>query len=520
MMDVAVIGGGVAGMAAAARLQAMGFSTTVFEAHGKPGGCAGYFRRDGFSFDVGATTLVDFGSEGLGGELLARIGLAPFDGDVLPGYVAWLPDRTVTLHRDSRLWAHERLRALGDTDVHRRFWAFLDRLVCVFWAASRNGARLPLRNVHDVVTAVRSTGLRNVPMARHLGRTMGDALRAYGLREDRALVGLLSMLIEDTVHSTIDNAPLINAALGVTIRGAGLTRARGGMGGFWTRFLKRYGSLGGEFRGGCCVERIQRRGDAFLIETRTETYEARRIVCAVPAALAARLGPCEVTRALAPYLERDAGAHGGAVALYLGVPEAQLANQEFTHHQLLHDYSGKLGNGNNMFISVSAPGDMESAPMGCQAVMISTHCDLEEWSGLCPEDYQRRKTETGETLLSLARRVYPNLGEQARIMEIGTPRTFARFTRRPQGSVGGFRLSRANANQNAIPHDLGASGYRLVGDTTWPGLGTVACLLGAKIVADDIAAQLHSKRRPTNATTAQEELHGDAHSSLAPDTTA
>lgn len=66
MKDAAVIGGGMAGMAVAARLQALGFSTIVFEAHGAPGGCAGFYQHKGFSFDVGATTLVDFEPGGVG----------------------------------------------------------------------------------------------------------------------------------------------------------------------------------------------------------------------------------------------------------------------------------------------------------------------------------------------------------------------------------------------------------------------------------------------------------------------
>jgi phytoene dehydrogenase-like protein len=83
MLDVAVIGGGIAGMATAARLQARGLATAVFEAHGQPGGCAGFFRRRGFAFDVGATTLVDFQPGGVGGELLADVGLGPLDGEAL-----------------------------------------------------------------------------------------------------------------------------------------------------------------------------------------------------------------------------------------------------------------------------------------------------------------------------------------------------------------------------------------------------------------------------------------------------
>src|SRR5690242_21510673 len=87
--DIAIIGAGVAGMATAARLQARGLSTIVFEAHGQPGGCAGFFHRRGFAFDVGATTLVDFQEVGVGGQLLAEIGMPALEGEALPGYVAW-----------------------------------------------------------------------------------------------------------------------------------------------------------------------------------------------------------------------------------------------------------------------------------------------------------------------------------------------------------------------------------------------------------------------------------------------
>src|SRR5437870_5890134 len=122
MCDVAVIGAGMAGMATAARLQSRGLRTAVFEAHGQVGGCAGFVRRRGFAFDVGATTLVDFEPGGVGGELLKAIGMTPVPGEALPGYLAWLPDRTVALHRDHTAWHAERLRALGASPQHRRFW--------------------------------------------------------------------------------------------------------------------------------------------------------------------------------------------------------------------------------------------------------------------------------------------------------------------------------------------------------------------------------------------------------------
>ncbi len=493
MYDVALVGAGLAGMAIAARVQPRGLSTLVLEAHALAGGCAGYYRRRGFAFDVGATTLVDFEPGGVGGELLASIGMEPPPGEVLPGYVAWLPDRTVTLFRDHDAWSAERLRSFGTTEQHRRFWHFLDRLSRVFWDVSRRGVRLPLRQTAHLISALRAVGVCNLHLLRYLRWTMADALHAFGLAEDRPLAALLSMLLEDTVHGRLDSAPLINGALGVTIRGAGLTRARGGMFGFWRRFTAHYRSLGGQLRTQHTVQAITRSRDGiFSILTSKGTFQAKQVVSAVPVSITARLAPALIGRQLEPFLLRDRAAQGGALVVFLGVPEDEVSGQTFTHHQLLHDYAQPLGNGNNMFISVSSSGDTDSAPPGHRAVMISTHCELAPWKSLDETTYAKHKHEVGKRLITLARRVYPELGCAAVVREVATPRTYMRFTQRDEGAVGGVRQTLVNTNQKAIPHDLGPPGFWLAGDTTWPGLGTVACALNSRIVADSILA--HARR--------------------------
>jgi phytoene desaturase len=54
-----VIGAGFGGLALAIRLQAAGVATTLIEARDKPGGCAYYWQRDGFTFDAGPTVITD-----------------------------------------------------------------------------------------------------------------------------------------------------------------------------------------------------------------------------------------------------------------------------------------------------------------------------------------------------------------------------------------------------------------------------------------------------------------------------
>jgi C-3',4' desaturase CrtD len=486
-VDVAVVGGGLAGVATALRLQADGLATAVFEAHGHVGGCAGYWRHRQFSFDVGATTLVDFEPGGVGAELLDAVGLAPVRGEALPGYVAWLPDRVVTLHRDATVWHAERLRAFGDDRNHRELWHTLDHLADVFWAASRAGVRLPVRRLSDVVHNVRSLGMGHAALARYLTRTLGDVLRRHGLEHDTPLRALLGMLVEDTVHSTIEQAPAINAALGITIRGAGLTRHDGGMHGFWRTLVGRYRELGGLLWTGAAVSRVDGGPGRYRLVSRRGEMNADSVVLAVPAPSAATITAGQpLSRRLERYLRRDRCELGGAVLVVLGVPEQEVAGPAFTHHQLLQDYRQPFGDGNNMFVSVSAVDDRLSAPAGHRAVMISTHTELSTWVDLESDEYAQRKKEIGERLIGYARRVYPTLGDRAVVVDVGTPRTYERFAFRPYGAVGGAHQRLGNSNQFAIPHDLGGPGLWLVGDSFWPGLGTVACVLGSRIVADGI----------------------------------
>ena len=235
---------------------------------------------------------------------------------------------------------------------------------------------------------------------------------------------------------------------------------------------------------GCRAEHLSGAYGDYVVHTNRGNFHACQVVSALPIELTSRIAPTLTGDRLAPYICRDADSRGGAVVVFLGVPEEEVTRQTFTHHQLLQNYDQPLGYGNNMFISVSSPGDTDSAPTDHRAVMLSTHCDLESWEGLSEEEYHTRKCATGERLVQYARRVYPRLGEQAVIYQVGTPRTYARYTRRPRGAVGGVKQTRANSNQNAVPHDIGVRGLWLAGDTTWPGLGTVACVLGSRIVAD------------------------------------
>jgi phytoene desaturase len=58
MASIIVIGAGIGGLAAAARLARQGFQVTVLEKHTSPGGRTGLIEKDGFRFDTGPTLFL------------------------------------------------------------------------------------------------------------------------------------------------------------------------------------------------------------------------------------------------------------------------------------------------------------------------------------------------------------------------------------------------------------------------------------------------------------------------------
>jgi len=62
--DVIVIGSGIGGLVTASQLAAKGAKTLVLERYLITGGSGGSFRREGYTFDVGASMIFWFGEKG------------------------------------------------------------------------------------------------------------------------------------------------------------------------------------------------------------------------------------------------------------------------------------------------------------------------------------------------------------------------------------------------------------------------------------------------------------------------
>lgn len=176
----------------------------------------------------------------------------------------------------------------------------------------------------------------------------------------------------------------------------------------------------------------------------------------------------------------------GAFVLYLGADGHDLPARGPLHHQILQ--AEPLGEGNSVFISLSPADDASRAPAGRRALTLSTHTALAPWWRLLEEDsaaYEARKEAYTERLLCAAQSVFPGLRAAVKLAMPGTPVTFARFTRRERGWVGGFP-------QTSLLRTWGprlAPRLWMVGDSIFPGQSVAAVALGGLRVANHVTGK-------------------------------
>ncbi|HET6763881.1 MAG TPA: NAD(P)/FAD-dependent oxidoreductase [Longimicrobiaceae bacterium] len=475
-----MIGAGMSGMTAALLLANAGKRVALVEAHTVPGGCAGFFRRGGFSFDVGATTFISFQPGGIGHRLVSELGLPAPPLERIGTYTLSLPDRDVSIPGDPLRWVEAWAGAFPELgEAGRRFFTALQRDATAYWDIAGRLPSLPLQRPRDLIRSLVSVRPDSLPSLRWFFRTFADYLRHHRIPRLPPLDGAVNMLLHDTTQAGLDQAPAPYAFLGLTLMHHGLFRPLGGAEGLWAYLLDAFRARGGDFRTRHQVERIERAGDGFRLHfTRGKaSIRCARLVTSIPVWDTHRIAPHLFRGRLDPYLGRRQDVDG-AFALYVGVRD--IFPHDGRHHfQFLRDTSAPLADGNNFLLSLSPPGDAGYAPMGFRSVSISTHTNPLEWQAMDEDARIERGRQIVERFLESAEARFP--GFRAAIVAPhfypASPITYGQFTRRYAGMAGNQPLGLHNAALRAIPNHFGTPGFVQIGDTTFPGAGTVACML-------------------------------------------
>ncbi|MBW4519991.1 MAG: NAD(P)-binding protein [Scytolyngbya sp. HA4215-MV1] len=545
---IIVIGAGIGGLTAAALLAHRGHLVLLFDQALVPGGCASTFKRQGFTFDVGATQVAGLEPGGIHHRIFSELGLelppaVPCD----PACAVYLPEETEPIHvwRDRHRWQAERQRQFPGSEP---FWQLLAELFQASWAFQLRDPVLPPRNGWDLwqlVKALRPGTLRTLP---HTFSTVGRALRSLGLAHDRRLKTFLDLQLKLYSQVEAEETALLYAATALSVSQTphGLFHLQGSMQVLSDRLVAAFERDGGKLLMRHTVEHIHTQaGQATGVVIRNQktnetwTEPADQVIANVTVQNLVKLLEGSQERGVRSQ-ESGAAIHqnpktkiqalkskfqipmvgyrhrveklppgSSAFVVYLGVEQRAIPAGCPPHLQFLYDYNGPIAENNSLFVSISHAGDGR-APMGQATIIASSFTDPGIW---WQGDRERGSGEAGETRREGDRGAdcYQQLKQQymeTAIARLGqffdldgtilyqtaaTPRTFARYTGRDQGMVGGIgqRLSTFGpfgfANRTPIRH------LWLVGDSTHPGEGTAGVSYSALTVVRQIEAGRYGK---------------------------
>jgi C-3',4' desaturase CrtD len=541
---VVVVGAGIGGLTAGALLAHRGYSVLVLDQAIVPGGCASTFQRKGFTFDVGATQVAGLEPGGIHHRIFSELAIdLPEATPCDPACAVYLPGESspINVWRDPEKWKAERQQQFPGSEP---FWRLLADLFQASWAFQSRDPVLPPRNLWDLgqlLQAVRPDTLVTLP---HTLSTVGDALRGYGLADNQRLKTFLDMQLKLYSQVDAEETALLYAAtaLSVSQKPQGLYHLHGSMQALSDRLIAALERDGGQLRmrhtvEQICVESGRVTGARIRNQKTGETWiePADHVIANVTVQNLVQLLGDKVPQGYRQRVEKLPPA-SGAFVIYLGVDQSALPANCPPHLQFLYDYDGSIAENNSLFVSVSQPGDGR-APEGKATIIASSFTDVGIWwmgeevgargwglgAGEREEERRRKKEEKNEvgsqgsgvrgqeltqnsklktqnsyhllkqsyTDQAIARlSQFFDLNEQTILhVEAATPRSFARFTGRDRGIVGGIGQRLSTFGPFGFANRTPIQNLWLVGDSTHPGEGTAGVSYSALTVVRQIEAE-------------------------------
>jgi len=496
--SIIVVGGGIAGLTAAALLAKEGYPVTLLEAHNQLGGCAGTFKRGEFTFDVGATQVAGLEKGGIHHRLFHYLGISIPDAKILdPGCSVFLGDgtRPINLWHNPLRWEKERQEQFPGSE---NFWSLCSQIHKSNWAFVDRDPILPVRNFWDLSQLIRAIRPSNLLTGVLSKLTITDLLIITGCHKDRRLRKFLDLQLK--LYSQ-ESASRTAALYGSTVlqmaqSPRGLWHLYGSMQILSDSLKNSFLRYGGNLLIGHRVTKIvnNKNTNIFSINAINRKnnliqMNSSDVVFSLPPQSLLDLIPLEAGLPLT-YREtiKNLPKPSGAVVFYGALSRSHLPIDCPGHIQLFDEHFGSL------FISISMEDD-QRAPVGMATLIASIFVDIDKWSNLDSQDYAHQKNIVAKQIIDIINNQF-NLSETVWThQEFSTPRSFERWTGRPGGIVGGLGQHPSQFGPFGLASRTPLNGLWICGDSIYPGEGTAGVSQSAMMVVRQL---MKSKGRHLN----------------------
>ncbi|MCB9730259.1 MAG: NAD(P)/FAD-dependent oxidoreductase [Deltaproteobacteria bacterium] len=513
-VDVAVVGAGLGGLAAAAKLAARGLRVAVLDAHYTAGGCATVFARGPrdarYHFDVGLHYVGDCGPGGQMTELLDDLGVAvdwlPLDPDGFDTFV--FPELTFAVPADLDRY-RDRLVALFPKEQRGidRYVRFVREVRHIGTRVERNRGRMSPRVLWEVL-------LRGRLLARYQGATLAALLDTC--TREPLLRAIIAGQNGDYGLPPSEVSALLHAGLAAHyFQGAYYPRGGGQV--IADRLAARIESLGGTIHLRTPVERILVEGGrAAGVVTEasrhgeTHTLRADLVVSGADLkhTLLDMVGPEHLPSSLIRHtseqtmpaalfmtflgLTADMRAKGMRASNVWSFPHADM---EALYRHAREAAEPQPDVAYITSASMKDPDNPHHAPPGVTNVEVMTlvsgdpRCwgldagDPIRWDHKHNPRYQAIKERVEARMVACLERVFPGSAESIVYRESATPLTHTRFTRASDGSAYGLAATPGQFMRGRPGYRTPIAGLYLCGASTRAGHGIIGALSSGRAAA-------------------------------------
>lgn len=491
--DAIIIGSGIGGLVTATQLAAKGAKVLVLERYLIPGGSAGYFEREGYRFDVGASMIFGFGKKGTTNLLTKALNAVNVSLETIPDPVQ----------------IHYHLPAGLEVKVHQDYEKFLQELTSYF-PHEQEGIRKFYDECWKVFNCLNAMELLSLEEPRYLTRVffqhplaclglvkylpqnVGDIARRY--ITDPQLLQFIDMECYCWSVVPADLTPMINAGMVFSDRHyGGINYPKGGVGQIAQKLVEGLEKAGGKIQYKARVTKIlMEKGKAVGVQLADGTiYHAKRIVSnATRWDTFEKLLPPEQMPAAEKKWRQRYQKSPSFLSLHLGVEANVLPPGTECHHIVLEDWSKMEEAEGTIFVSIPTLLDPSLAPEGYHIIHTFTPSWMEKWQELSPQEYEEKKEEAAGRVIERLEKIFPGLDAGLDYMEVGTARSHRRFLGRDDGTYGPIPRRKLMGLLGMPFNRTSVSGLYCVGDSTFPGQGLNAVAFSGFACAHRIAVDL------------------------------
>ncbi len=480
MYDFIIIGAGYGGLTAASLLAKSNKKVLVLESHYSIGGCAGYYKREGVLFDVGATTLSGFDYNGPLDRIEKELNFQLKKKRIDPGMVINFKGKKILRYRNLQKWIEELNKHFPGIN-HEKIWSRIEHVSEKAWGLLSEVPLFPPASFNDLFSFINKNTGDYLKLLPGLLTSFKSGLPKEA-RNHEDYIQFLDQILMITAQEKSDRVPYLLAALGLNYP-KDTFYSYGGMTSMAHEIEKKIKGYEGELkkrRKVFCIEKND--SDIFIIKAefnkKTEVYKSKNIISNIPIWNFTEICSGNFKNKMNK-ISKKYNKSWGAMTYYFSVKFKK--DLESLYYQVHSNELKKFIDSESLFFSFSARDDLTRCKDGFQAVTVSTHISIDAFKKQNFYEDNKAKIKTFEKIVLSTFQKSFNEFEILDVGkgEVGTPATFEKYTNRFEGRVGG------------IPHILDYYPFSypknstpdpnifLVGDTVFPGQGVVGVISGA-----------------------------------------